>query len=49
MRGTNRSKKIIPRHAPHSSALFRRCSAAREGLAGAAPVFAALGTRRGSG
>jgi len=43
MRGTNRSKKRIPRHAPHSSALPRQGSAARAGLAGAAPVFAALG------
>ena len=43
MRGTNRSKRRIPRHAPHSSALLRQGSAAREGLAGAAPVFAALG------
>ena len=43
MRGTNRSKKRILRHAPHSRALLRQRSVARTGLAGAAPVFAALG------
>ena len=43
MRGTGRNKKRIPRHVPHSSALLRQGSAARAGLAGAAPVFAALG------
>ena len=43
MRGTGRNKKRIPRHAPHSRALLRQGSAARAGLAGAAPVFAALG------
>jgi DNA-binding transcriptional ArsR family regulator len=43
MRGTNRSKKRIPRHAPHSRTTLRQRSAARTGLAGAASVFAALG------
>ena len=43
MRDTNRSKKRILRHAPHSRTLSRQGSAAPAGLAGAAPVFAALG------
>ena len=43
MRGTGRNKKRIPRHAPHSRALLRQGSAARAGLASAAPGFAALG------